>query len=116
MLERKIIDIELPDSKEKLKVRRVNASEVILILGYLPDFFSEMASDGSNASKLITAKSIEATGKWACAGIVKHDSKKIVPSLEPKEDEYSYYELSDADQMQLFTTVFTGAPMDGKKK
>lgn len=104
--ERKQIEITLPDCGETLTIRRVNSSEAILILGYLPDFYSQ----GKSASETTTPKTIQAMAGWAVAGIIKQGSKTLVAKQPDEciENEFSFYEMTEQDQSFLYMAVVTG--------
>ena len=119
MLERKLIDLHLDDADENIKVRRVSTAECIILLGYLPDFYSTAPNETEEQriTRMASPKNLEGSAKWACKGISVHGSKKIVPQVEvTAEDEFSYFELSDRDQSKLFLTVCLGTVPDLEKK
>jgi hypothetical protein len=120
MLEIKVIDIHLPKSDIDLKVRRVNTSKAVALLGYVPDILISKDSNETpeeKAARALDPKNLIAFAKWACKGIVEHGNKKIVPEIENlKDDEYSYFDLDDIDQGILLQTVITGENPNKKKE
>jgi len=119
MLETKVIDIHLPDCDEHLKIRRVNTSKAIALLGYVPDILipKNDETDDEKRARAGNPKNIEAFANWACKGIVVHGSKNIVPKADGLADnEFSYYDLSETDQAILLQAVISGIDPSKKKE
>ncbi len=108
----KIFEIELPVSKEKLEVRAVSSSELIHVYNFVPDFFDTGKSLTENAKQIGKKDNLEGIAKWACMGIHKHGTKKLVPTLECGEGEFSYFQLHEDDKGYLFQCVFHGKKPD----
>ena len=121
--------ITLPDSKEKITIRKLNAYDYAHI-GTIPDTIKELEEKvkkekitGKKAEEVksieeLSPQDIDYISRCVCRAIVRTPANKLkIVSKHPedcRENEFSFYDLSTADSIELMGAVYNPAGEGGE--